>query len=121
MAESRMTELANELLTRTKEDKVAWQETGRKEEYRVYFPDVVLTVSKEEEIAEEEIAEKGDEFGFVTTYKLDLGSESGRVIDSLRVQPNAEQYELLGEIFQNAEAHVRNSGINKALDYLKRT
>ena len=119
MAESRMTELANELLTRTKEDKVAWQGTGRKEEYRVYFPDVVLTISKEQEIAE--IGEERDEFGFVTTYKVDLGSESGRVIDSLRVQPNAEQYELLSEIFENAEAHVRNSGINKALDYLKRT
>ena len=114
MAESRMTELAKELLTRSKEDKVAWQETGRKEEYRVYFPDVVLTVSKE-------IAEKGEEIDFVTTYKLELGSESGRVIDYLRVQPNAEQYKLLGEIFENAVAHVRNSGINKALDYLKRT
>ena len=117
MVESRMTELANELLTRTNEDKVAWQETGRKEAYRVYFPDVFLTISKEEEIAE--IEEEGDELGFVTTYKLDLGSEAGRVIDSLRVQPNAEQYELLGEIFENAEAHVRNSGIDKALDYLK--
>ncbi len=117
MAESRMTELANELLTRTREDKVAWQETGRKEEYRVYFPDVFLTVSKGEEITE--TPGVGDEFGFVTTYKLDLGSEAGRVIDSLRVQPNAEQYELLGEIFENAEAHVRNSGIAKALDYLK--
>ena len=119
MAESRMTELANELLTRTKEDKGAGQETGSKEEYRVYFPDVVLTVSKEEEIWEE--AEVADEFPFVTTYKLDLGSESGRVIDSLKVWPNAEQYELLSEIFENATAHVRNSGINKALDYLKRT
>ena len=116
MAESRMAELANELLTRSKEDKVAWQETGRKEEYRVYFPDVVLAASKEEEIAEE-----GDAFGFVTTYKLDLGSESGRVIDSLRVQPDAEQFGLLSEIFENATAHVWDSGINKALDYLKRT
>nr|AIF02140.1 hypothetical protein [uncultured marine group II/III euryarchaeote KM3_153_G11] len=110
--------LANELSTRTKEGKVAWQETGRKEEYRVYFPDVVLTVSKEEEIWEE--AEVEDEFPFVTTYKLNLGSESGRVIDSLKIWPNAEHYELLSEIFENAIARVRDTGINKALDYLIR-
>ena len=117
MAESRMTELAHELLTRTKEDKVAWQETGRKEEYRVYFPDVFLTVSKGEEMTEKPGV--GDEFGFVTTYRLDLGSEAGRVVDSLKVQPNVEHYEILSEIYENAEAHVRNSGIDKALNYLK--
>ena len=60
-----------------------------------------------------------DEFGFVTTCRLDPGSESGRVIDSLGAQPTSEQYELLGEIFENAEAYVRNSGIDKALEYLK--
>ena len=61
-----------------------------------------------------ELAAERYELEFVTTYQLDLCSESGRVIDSLRVQPNNERYGLLCEIFVNTEARVRNRGIDKA-------
>jgi len=114
MAESRMLELAQELAAQSRAGKVVWGETGRKEVYRVYFPDVVLTISMSESPSEDPHVDD-----WVTTYRLDLGSESGRVIDSLSVEPNDERYELLGEIFELAERHVRDTGINKALDYLK--
>jgi hypothetical protein len=110
MAESRMNELAQELLSKSKADKVLWEDTGVKQggSYRVYFPDVALTITR-------------NTLGFEkdSDLRLELMSDAGRVIDCLETTPEDAIHADLAEIFRLAAQHVREIGINKALAYLK--
>jgi len=103
-----MVEVARELLSQSKGHKVDWEDAGRGDHYRVFYPDVVLAISRTETYMEE-------------TYdlRLELMGDAGRVIDSLDTTPEDDRYSILEQIFELAEEHVRDTGINKALGYLK--
>ena len=109
MPESRMNEVAQELLSQSSGHKVSWEETSRRGSYRVVYPDVVLIISRTYPTLED------------SELSLELMGETGRVVDSLDTQPEDDMYAVLGQIFDLAEQHVREIGINKALDYLKQT
>lgn len=109
MDESRMNEVAQALLSQSKDNEVVWEESSRKGSYRVVFPDVVLTVSKTYPSSEE------------SDVTLELMNETGRVVDSLSTYPDNDMHSILSQIFELAEQHVRDTGINKALGYLKQT
>ena len=106
-----MNEVARELLDRSRAWKVGWEETRSQDAYRVIFPDVSLRISRQETVFEEER----------TDYELELTSETGRVIGSLTSAEQDPEHAVLAEIFNLAEQHVRDSGVDKALEYLKRT
>tara|TARA_B100000315_G_C14397544_1_gene504896 strand:- start:149 stop:481 length:333 start_codon:yes stop_codon:yes gene_type:complete len=110
MPESRMNEVAQELSSQSKDGKVSWEDAGRRASYRVFFPDVVLVISRMQPSLEEG-----------SDLQLELMSDTGSVIDSLDTTPEETMHLVLSEIFDLAEQHVRDIGINKALDYLKRT
>ena len=109
MPESRMNGVAQELLSQSSGHKVGWEETSRRGSYRVVFPDVVLIISRTYPTLEE------------SELSLELMGETGRVVDSLDTQPEDDMYAVLIQIFDLAGQHVRELGINKALDYLKQT
>ena len=109
MAESRMDEVAQELLRKSKDGKLQWEESGKRGSYRVIFPDVVLAISRDFPTEED------------SDLTLELISEAGRVIDSLETTPEDPMHSTLSQMFDLAQQGIRDSGIDKALDYLKRT
>tara|TARA_B100000315_G_C14066824_1_gene358781 strand:- start:44 stop:373 length:330 start_codon:yes stop_codon:yes gene_type:complete len=109
MPESRMFEVAQELLIRARDHKVSWEETSWRGTYRVVFPDVVLTIPRTYPTLED------------SGLSLKLMSETGRVVDSLDIEPDNDGYAALSQIFDFAEQYVRDTGVNKALHYLKST
>jgi len=46
-------------------------------------------------------------------------NESGRVIDYLLTSPEDSMHSTLSQIFDLADEHIRETGISKALEYLK--
>ena len=110
MPESRIDEVAQELLGQSKEDKVDWESTGARASYRVIFPDVILTISR-----------VYLDIGQTSDLRLELMNETGRVINLLETAPKDHMHALLEQIFDLAEQHVRNAGIDKALENLKRS
>jgi len=109
MPESRMTEVAQELLSNSRDHNVAWEDGATRGSYRVFFPDVVLTISRIYPSLEES-----------SDLRFELMNDTGRVIESLDTTPEETMHSVLSEIFDLAEQHVRDTGINKALNYLKR-
>lgn len=110
MPESNMKEVAEQLLTQSKEHKVTWEETSRRGAYRVHFPDIALTITRVSPSLEDS-----------SDMRLELMSEAGRVIESLETTPEDPMYSTLSQIFDLAQQDIRDSGIDKALDYLKRS
>ena len=116
MAESRMIEVVSELLRLSKANKLAWEKSIRENEYRVVFPDVVFSVSKD--------VSRGN-------CQLNLIDDSGQVIDSLQIELPRILDQIKRErepddpkndvetIFDLAESYVKDAGINKALMVLK--
>ena len=110
MPESRMNEVAQELLSQSRDHNVTWEDSATKGSYRVFFPDVVLVISRSYRSLEES-----------SNLLLELMNDSGRVVDCLDTTSEEAMHSVLSEIFDLAEQHVRDTGVNKALDYLKRT
>ena len=120
MAEPRMNELARELLERSKARKVGWEETREANAYAVLFRDVALRISRRRVfVIEGLVFDAGQERGDRTDYELELTGERGRIIGSLAAEPGQPMHEVLEEIFELADQHIRDTGVNKALDYLK--
>ena len=105
-----MHEVARELLERSKHDKVGWEETRAADAYRVLFPDVSLRISRHVGFSGEEEHD----------YELELTSETGRVIGSMAPDQIDPMHQVLAQIFDLAEQFVRDTGVDKALEYLKR-
>lgn len=110
MPESGLNEVAQQLLSQSRDHKITWEEASRTGSYRVFFPDIVLAISRTE-----------PSFKLDSDLRLELMSDAGRVIDSLETTLEDDMHSILSQIFELAEQHVRDTGINKALDYLKRT
>ncbi len=109
MPESKMNEVAEQLLRQSKEHKVSWAETGSRVAYRVHFPDIALTITR-----------VSSSLGEVSDMRLELMSDGGRVIDSLDTAHENPMHSTLNQIFEIAQQDIRDSGIDKALNYLKR-
>ena len=116
MAESRMNEVARELLRLSKANKLAWEQATIKEnEYRVFFPEMGMSISNDE--------------GVTGYYRLALINDTGRVVNCLEVnragtvrEPHGstrEIYDTLQEIYELAKSYVQDAGTAKALQYLK--
>lgn len=99
-----MNEIAEELLRLSREGKLKWEQTVRDDRYRIDFPDVSLAIAKVD---------------VFECYQLDLVNETGAIIDTLATPFESPSFELK-EIYELAETYVREAGINRALDYLKR-
>lgn len=99
-----MNEIAAELLRLSREGKLTWEQTVRDDRYRIDFPDVSLAIAKVDAFE---------------CYQLDLVNETGAIIDTLATPFESPRIELK-EIYELAETYVREAGISRALDYLKR-
>ena len=51
--------------------------------------------------------------------RLKWMNETGRVIKCLETEPEDSMESLLEQVLDLVEQHVRDAGINKALEYLK--
>lgn len=112
MPKSRMLELAEELLSRSKDGKVLWEKRPLVDSYEVKFPDISLVISR-----------------VGSSYILNLVNAQGTTIESLvserRATPAVEvinYFPLLKEIFELAQHQAQNveENIDKALEYLRR-
>ena len=124
--QDRMYELARELLRRARAGNLEWQESGYPASYKVFFPDVALTIScgpKSTSVFETEKT-------YYESCQLDLMGEAGKTVGSLLTtfnlyggatdQEEEEMHLVLTEIFDLAAAQVQDRSINKALEYLRR-
>ena len=122
----KMHELAQELLRRSHARNLEWQESGYPNSYRVFFPDVALTISRGPEIREASDTQVID----YATCQLDLVGEAGKTVGTLLTKsrfsgesesPEEEaMHRVLAEIFDLAVNHVQGRNIDKALEYLRR-
>lgn len=105
MSESKMIEVAKELLQRARAGKVDWEKTSSNDLLRVKFPDVELRIYRLGSIG----------------YNLSLLNQAGREVDSLQASRNAPAHAILQEIFNLARSQVLDveGNVNKVLDYLK--
>jgi hypothetical protein len=106
MVESRMLELAEELLNRSKSGKVKWEEGPFRNSYTVKFPDIETIISRE-----------------VDFYVLNLVNDRRTITASLTPPTrDASVNEVLREIYDLARSKVLNTpnSIDKALEYLRR-
>ena len=105
MQESKMIELANELLRSARSGNLAWEEDSEEDGYTVDFPDVSLS-----------IVSQGNNFA------LELINAEGETIESLRSAVAPQVWETLKEIFELArrQAWDIDGNISKALQYLRR-
>ena len=110
MARSDISEVARELLQRTRDHKVPWQEGRDIDSCRVFFPDLAISITRIGDPEERE-----------PEYQLQLTGERGRVIDELAPGPEDTTHQVLSEIFDLAVQYIHDSGIDKALEYLKGT
>lgn len=122
MTGTRMDEVVNEILRLSRAGKLKWEKSIRKNEYRVAFPDMSFIIKQ---------TESGG-------YQLDLIGDTGQVISSLDSNPDDVLAERLGDlapkagdfssqhkeleaIYLTAESYVREVGITKALEVLRKT
>ncbi|MDA1219242.1 MAG: hypothetical protein O2909_07355 [Chloroflexi bacterium] len=105
MTESKMLELAEEVLAQSKAGKVKWEEITNTDAYGVKFPDIGLGI----------VRISGAE------YLLQLRDIGGKLLDSLSGRRGSEEYNMLQEIYNLArgEALSVEENIDKALNYLK--
>ena len=114
MATTRMYELARELLRLSQDNRLAWEQTLRANQFQVDFPDVSLAISY---------------FPSLGSYQLDLINETGSTIESLDWNPVLSPAQTQGEtegpektlkeIYEFAEAYVQDVVAQRALQYLK--
>lgn len=107
MSKNGMYEVAKEALRRARAKKLDWKQTFRDEEFRVDFPDVSLSI----------FFDQGPE-----AYHLILINDTGAPIESLVTvagETDPKQDPGLREIYELAEAYVRGTAIDRALQYLK--
>jgi hypothetical protein len=106
MSESKMIEVAKELLQRARVGKVDWEKTSSNDLLRVKFPDVELRIYRSANI-----------------YTLALLNQAGTEVDNIIALPSrdAPTHAILQEIFNLARNQILDveSNINKVLDYLK--
>ena len=120
MAESRMTEVANELLRLSEVRKLKWENSIRKNEFRVVFPDMSFRISFEDS----------------GRYRLHLVGDTGQAIDALEScdsdiliegmgdlaneseQPS-QHHKQLKAIYELADSYVKEEGISRALTVLR--
>ena len=120
MAESRMTEVANELLRLSEVRKLKWENSIRKNEFRVVFPDMSFRIS----------------FDDSGRYRLHLVGDTGQAIDALEScdsdiliegmgdlaneseQPS-QHHKQLKAIYELADSYVKEEGISRALTVLR--
>ncbi len=108
MSKTGMYEVGKEALRRARAKKLDWKQTFQDEVFRVDFPDVSLSISFDQGLE---------------AYQLGLINDTGAVIESLVTvagETDPQQDPGLREIYELAEAYVREVGINRALQYLKR-
>ena len=122
MAESRMTEVASELLRLSEAKKLRWENSIRTNEYRVVYPDMSFRISLEESGG----------------YRLHLVGDTGQAIDTLESGESDILLEKLGELAEEteefslqhkqlkgiyclADSYIKEKGVTKALEVLRQT
>ena len=122
MADSHMDEVADELFRLSQLKKLKWESSIRKNEYRVVLPDMSFRISLQDDLG----------------YRLCLIGDTGQAIDALESEKNDAITEQLGElasepvelsqqhrqlkaIYTLAESFVKEEGISRALEALRKT
>ena len=106
MQESKMIELADQLLRSARAGKLNWREGTKRDSYAVYFPDVSLSIVER----------------LNSLFSLELINDEGDVIETL----SSRSYEPIGtklqEIYDMARRQVLDidGTIEKAIEYLGR-
>ena len=106
MVESRMAELAEELLNRSKAGKVEWEEGPFRNSYSVKFPDIEIVISREGEF-----------------YVLNLVNDKRTITASFTpATHDTSASEMLRDVYELARSKVLNTptSIDKALEYLRK-
>lgn len=103
MTETKIQELARQLLSQTKANKVEWEKTGRLSEndLRLVFPGGSFIIEERLE-----------------GHRLSVHDLSG-VVDQLDSESFPESAGTLEEIYRLAQAQIKDRGIEKALEFLK--
>ena len=106
MQESKMIELANELLRNARAGKLDWEEDSEDDGFTIDFPDVSLS-----------IVNQGD-----SIFTLQLINDEGDVIEEISASQVHPTGKTLQEIYDLAKRQVWNidGNIDKALGYLRR-
>lgn len=136
MTALRMAQLADHLLLKAKDGNLLWVKADGKDAFMVSFPEVLIAISRLSWLPAPPPAppglprlpdlRKASTFG----YRLELFDESGTMIGSLAATAGDPEHKLLREIYELAEGFHEvpegeelqtEAGINKALEYLKRT
>jgi len=106
MNESRMIQLAEELLRRAKVGKVAWEVGEMRNSYRVTLPDMALVINREGAL-----------------YTLSLVDDDRRIIDRLySAKAYDPEFQLLQGIYDLARGRTLPSSgetVERAMGYLK--
>ncbi len=113
MQQSKMIELANQLLETAQAGKVMWGEGLNSDSYRADLPNVSIVITRTQPDPE--------------AYRLDLIDGKGRKIESLATDTlsyidSIPQRQALRQIHDIARRHVLDidQNIEKALEYLRR-
>ncbi len=107
MAESRMKEVAQELLRIAKEGKAKWEERTPNS-YKVIFRGITLVIFR----------------SGASDYLLTLMNEKGEDIDSLYADTgdrDSPSYPILREIYQLARGYAPDADVSTALEVLRST
>ena len=107
MPQSRMPEIADQLIHLTTGKMLKWDKTIRTNEYQVSFPDLTFKIQQDENGG----------------YHLNLIGETGQPVDTMSSTPEktTTSDQQLAEIYQLAETEVRETTTDRALDYLSKT
>lgn len=105
MPKTKMQLLAEELLTRSKAGDMEWHRSSHEAAYLLHFPDLFLTIREKLE---------------ARSYELEVGDESRGGSDVLVAEVGDSLHPLLAEIYSSAETSVRDAGIDKALEYIRK-
>ena len=104
MSNSRMRQLARELLEHSNDGKISWSKASIPNSYKAEFPELLVLI-----------------FRTADVVALSLANANGQVTESFIATPmEKEDHELLEAVFTSAEEHAPggSDNLDKALKYL---
>lgn len=109
MVSDKTVSLVQQVLARTQEGKLEWEETAQEGKYQVSFPKYTITIST-----------RGTQDPDVVDYVLGIHNQDGTLIDRVTDPELQDQvdgaYAMMSEIFNTARGQAL--GIEQALDEL---
>ena len=128
MPKTRMTQVAEQLLQQSRNEKVAWEVLeGKNYAYKVDYPDTTVVISSWSllrDVAWDPISDLAKSLSLnIATYRLELQDSTGQVDEALLAVPGQAVHKVLRDVFDLAhrQASPTEENIDKILEYLKGT